>query len=102
MSFRRTSIPGAWWSMRPWPPGSPWFVSTGAGAHADLVEHGVSGMVFEKGDAGQLAHCLTTTLSDGTLREKMIVEGDRILERYTLTHAADQFIEAAERTFSRK
>ncbi len=77
--------------------GVPPIVSTGAGAHADMVSHGKSGFHFEKGDAAALAGHLERLITDRELRAGMVREGDRILERFTLEHAARQFIAAVEK-----
>lgn len=80
--------------------GVPVILSDGVGAHPDLVEQGVSGFVFEKGNAEQLSEALTRTLSDADLRASMVKNADQILESYTLEYAARQFIRAVEKVYA--
>lgn len=80
--------------------GVPVIVSTGAGAHADMVQDGQSGMVFAKGDAAGLAKAMERVLSSSPLRDKMIKIADTILEQYTLETAAKQFVQATNAALS--
>lgn len=80
--------------------GVPVIVSTGAGCHADLVEHGKTGLVFQKGDATGLSRAIETMLSDNLLRKQMAIAADEVMKRFTLETAARQFIAAVQKTLS--
>lgn len=80
--------------------GVPVICSTGVGAGRDLIHSGRSGIIFEKGNARELASAVETMLSSKELRESMVREGDKILENYTINRACNQFLDAIDRTYA--
>jgi len=81
--------------------GVPVICSTGAGAAMDLVKHNTSGLVFEKGNAQDLASAIEVMLSNEQFRCNLIKEADKIIENYTIEKARDQFLDAVDRTYER-
>jgi phosphatidylinositol alpha-mannosyltransferase len=80
--------------------GVPVICSSGVGAAQDLIRNGKSGLIFQKGNAQELATAIETMLSSEKLRKDMVVEADKILDDYTVEKARDQFLYAIDMTYS--
>ena len=62
------------------PSGVPW-----------VNQHGVTGLVVEPGDAGQLAHAISTLLSDAGLRERLGAQGRaRVEQEFSIRRLVEQ------------
>jgi len=67
-------------------------VATDAGGLPEVVEHGVTGLVVPKADAGALAGAIDRLLSDPELRVRMGNAGrERALDRFDWNLSASQF-----------
>jgi glycosyltransferase involved in cell wall biosynthesis len=77
--------------------GTPVIVSDQVGCQADLVENGVSGLVFRAGDAATLAAMLNTILSDDELAHRLARCGRELAQRYSYAAASDGLLRALKR-----
>lgn len=77
--------------------GTPVIVSDQVGCQSDLVEDGVSGMVFHAGDHHALAAALTAILADDALAQRCAARGREIAQRYSYAAASDGLLQAMQR-----
>lgn len=64
------------------------------GGNNDLVEDGVTGLLFKVGDAGELAARLTQLVREPELRDSVACAGrELIVERFGFDHVVDQLLE---------
>lgn len=69
-------------------------IASNIGGNNDLVEHEVSGLRFEPGDAEGLSRQIIRLLDDVTLRKSIAVAGRRVMEqRYDIERVATQLAE---------
>lgn len=73
-------------------------VASDVGGNNDLVEHGVSGLLFQVGDAAQLAAQLTRLMEEPELREQLAQAGrNMIVARFGFDHVTEQLLKLYRR-----
>lgn len=77
--------------------GTPVIVSDQVGCQTDLVEDGVTGLVFRTGDDHALAAALTAILADDALAQRFAARGREIAQRYSYAAASDGLLQAMQR-----
>ena len=66
-------------------------VASRVGGMPEIVRDGVDGLLFEAGNAGQLAECLIRLLKDDRLREEMGRKArERFLEEFVSSRVAQR------------
>ena len=59
----------------------------------DIVSHGENGLLFDPGNSGELARCLSTLMASQALRSKLGQEARRTVhERFSLDAVADRYL----------
>lgn len=74
--------------------GLPVVISSRVGCQRDLVEKGVTGMVFADGDAGDLARCLQEVIGQDEKRARMGEAALRRIEGYSTKVSVDGIVQA--------
>lgn len=70
-------------------------VAARSGAFAEVVQEGRTGLLFEAGDVGALAHALERLILDGDLRSSMGLAGrTQALQAFTIEKMVDDFVAA--------
>jgi len=80
----------------------PVVVSDKVGCAADLVPHGEAGFVVPHDDTAALARAIATLVGDPALRARLGERGRTIVERYSITAAADGIVAACLATTERE
>ena len=61
------------------------------------LEHGVNGLMFEEGNADELANCIRKISENNKLREDMSIAAKRTIAReYSIEHMAGRFLDAVD------
>ena len=77
-------------------------VATRGGAFPEIVEHQLTGLLVERGDANQLANAILKLCDDDQLRAALGQAGrTRARERFSWDHVADSLVEEYRRAGSR-
>ncbi|MGB3851201.1 MAG: glycosyltransferase family 4 protein [Tunicatimonas sp.] len=67
-------------------------IGTNFGGIKDVIEDGVSGLLYENGDSLQLAEAVTRVLQDAQLRDRLITNGQRrALEDFAIQKTIDNY-----------
>ncbi len=68
--------------------------SNKVGSSYDLIEHGVSGYIYESGNINQLAKILSILVESESIREKVSIEGQKSALFHAQDYAVDNFLSA--------
>jgi glycosyltransferase involved in cell wall biosynthesis len=76
-------------------------IASDVGGTSEIVEQGISGMLFRPGDAGHMADQMRALVENGTLRKEVAEEGQRrVIDGYSLEHMVDNLERFLERALS--
>ena len=65
-------------------------IAADVGGTSEIVQHGVSGLLCQPGDADGMSRCIQMLIKDVDLRAKLAKEGQRrVIESFSLEHMVD-------------
>jgi glycogen(starch) synthase len=78
-------------------------VASDTGGVPELIEHGVTGLLFPVGDVDRLAGAITSVLRDGDLRSRLSTNArQRVVDHSTLARQADAEVAVVRRVVGRR
>ena len=69
-------------------------IASRRGGLPEIIDHGVTGLLFDSGNCDELAHHLVALLADDDLRKRM---GQNARERISVRFSRDRFVREFER-----
>ena len=68
-------------------------IGSNAGGIPDIIDHEVSGLLFESGNAHELANAIARVVEDDDLRQKLTAGGQEKLKAFDITHTSKLYLD---------
>ena len=74
----------------------PIVITDGVGSASELLEEGVNGFIYHRGDIDELVNILSKMVDNSDMRREMGIESKRLVEKNGIDKAIDGWREAAK------